>query len=409
MNNNAYKERFLKYVSFETTSNEESPTHPSTAIQKKLSEYLVNELHNIGVSNAYMDEKGFVYGYIKSNCASENTIGLIAHVDTSSDASGKNVKPNIIEYYNGEIITLNEELGLKLDPEVFPRLNKQIGHELITTDGTTLLGADDKSGIAIIMTVVDELLHSNINYPNIIVTFTPDEEIGRGTDGFDIKYYKDRNCHIAYTLDGGAYEIFNYENFNAARAVITINGKSIHTGLAKGKLINSSLLAMEFNSMLPEYARPELTEGYEGFNHLTNISGTCEKTIMKYIIRNHDKQLFEHQKALFKEIETFMNQKYGYNAVSVIITDTYYNMKEEVDKNYQVIKILKDSFLELGINPIAEPIRGGTDGASLTYQGIITPNIGTGGQNFHGPYEYVDVNEATLLIDIVKNLLKHYL
>ncbi|MBR6515585.1 MAG: peptidase T [Bacilli bacterium] len=408
MINEKLKQRFLKYISFDTQSCDESNTIPSTMKQKDLGEYLANELSSLGVSEAFMDEHGYVYAYIPSNCGSENTLGLIAHLDTSDEASGKNVNPQIIEKYDGGIIPLNKELGLNLDPKEFNYLNQIIGHYLITTDGTTLLGADDKAGIAIIMTVVEELLNSNIEYPNLIITFTPDEEIGRGTEAFNYKYYAEKNCKYAYTLDGGEPNVINFENFNAASCVVTLTGKSIHPGSAKNKMINASLVAMEFNDLLPSNMVPSLTDNYEGFNHLVDISGSVSSAKLVYIIRNHDLNIFNSQKELFVKAAEYLNCKYGYDICNVNIKDSYFNMKEIVVKHPIILEKAEEALKENGFTPIYEPIRGGTDGARLTFEGIITPNLGTGGQNFHGPFEYLDVTESSKMVEVVKTLVQKF-
>lgn len=408
MINEKLKQRFLKYISFDTQSCDESNTIPSTMKQKDLGEYLANELSSLGISEAFMDEHGYVYAYIPSNCGSENTLGLIAHLDTSDEASGKNVNPQIIEKYDGGIIPLNKELGLNLDPKEFNYLNQIIGHYLITTDGTTLLGADDKAGIAIIMTVVEELLNSNIEYPNLIITFTPDEEIGRGTEAFNYKYYADKNCKYAYTLDGGEPNVINFENFNAASCVVTLTGKSIHPGSAKNKMINAGLVAMEFNNLLPSNMVPSLTDNYEGFNHLVDISGSVSSAKLVYIIRNHDLNIFNSQKELFVKAAEYLNCKYEYDICNVNIKDSYFNMKEIVVKHPIVLEKAEEALKENGFTPIYEPIRGGTDGARLTFEGIITPNLGTGGQNFHGPFEYLDVTESSKMVEVVKTLVQKF-
>ncbi len=408
MINNNYKKHFLHYISFDTQSNEESNTCPSTEKQKHLAKELVKELIAMGIKNAFMDEDGYVYGYLEANNDSKECVGLIAHMDTSDEASGKDVKPQIINNYDGSIINVNKDLGIILDPKVFPVMLEQIGHELITTDGTTLLGADDKSGVAIIMTAVEEIINNNLPHANIIITFTPDEEIGRGADRFNLDYYKERNCYRAYTIDGGSANIIEFENFNAASCIVTITGKSIHPGSAKDKLINSQILAMEFFNKLPSDMRPEKTSDYEGFNHLTQIKGTTSETIMHFIIRNHDKKIFNEQKTLFITIKDEMNQKLGEDLVNVVIKDSYYNMKEIVEKHPEVLKFAEDSLKEVGLVPKYEPIRGGTDGARLSFEGIVTPNLGTGGQNYHGPFEYVDVDEASLMVEVVKRLVNKF-
>lgn len=408
MINQKLKERFLKYISFDTQSCEESDTIPSTEKQKDLAKYLNEELKLIGIKESFMDEHGYVYGYLPSNCNSSNTIGLIAHLDTSDEASGENVKPQIITNYDGGVILLNKKLNLLLDPNEFKYLNSQIGHELITTDGTTLLGADDKAGIAIIMTVIEELINSDIKYPNIIITFTPDEEIGRGTDAFNYDYYKEKGCSIAYTLDGGEPNVINYENFNAASCVVKFNGKSIHPGSAKNKMINASLVAIEFNDLLPKNMLPSLTENYEGFNHLVDITGSVSEAQLVYIIRNHDLEIFEKQKELFFKAKEYLNWKYGYNVCEVVLKDSYYNMKELVIAKPEILRLVEESLIDNNLVPKYEPIRGGTDGARLTFEGIVTPNLGTGGQNYHGPFEYLDVDEASLMVNVVKSLVQKY-
>lgn len=398
------KERFLKYVSFDTQSDANSSTHPSSKKQFDLGNYLVKELHELGVENAFIDEYCYVYGYIPSNCGSNKTIGLIAHMDTAGEASGKDIKPQTIEFYTGNKIIVNSELNIVLDPKEFPRLNKQLGHELITTDGTTLLGADDKAGIAIIMEALVDL--KMFDHPNIIITFTPDEEIGEGTAKFNFDYYKEHNCTLAYTLDGDDPNIINYENFNASSAHVKVFGKSIHPGSAKNKMVNSMHLAMEFHNMLPSQMRPEHTEKYEGFNHLTGISGTVEETSLFYILRNHNLNLLQEQKNDFNRITKYLNDKYGEGTIELTIKDSYFNMKEIVLKHKDALEYINEALIMSGLNPDVEPIRGGTDGARLSFMGITTPNIGTGGANFHGPYEYVDVDEMKVMVKVVHNLLQ---
>lgn len=397
------KERFLKYVSFDTQSDSNSQTHPSSLKQFDLGNYLLKELHEMKIYNAFIDEFCYVYAYIPSNCNSSKTVGLIAHMDTAGEASGKDVKPNIISCYNGQKIIVNKELGIILDPKEFPRLNSQLGHELITTDGTTLLGADDKAGIAIIMESIKNI--NELEHPNIIITFTPDEEIGEGTSKFNFDYYKEHNCTLAYTLDGDKPNVINFENFNAASATVKVHGKSIHPGSAKNKMINSITLAMEFNNMLPKFKVPENTENYEGFNHLTYITGDVEETTLYYIIRNHNMDEFINQKKEFESIKSYLNNKYGLNTFELIITDSYYNMSQKINENPKALEYIKEALVMSGLNPETEPIRGGTDGARLSFSGITTPNIGTGGANFHGPYEYVDVDEMKQMVNVIHNLM----
>ncbi len=397
--------RFLKYVSFDTQSNPYTNISPSTNGQLNLGNYLVTELISLGITNAYMDEFGYVYGYIKSNCNSNKTIGLIAHMDTSYDASGKDIKPFIIEKYDGSIIKYPNNPNIQLSPIDFPSLNKKIGHTLICTDGTTLLGADDKAGITIIMSTIEKIMTGEYKYPNIIITFTPDEEIGEGTKNFNYDYYKKYNCNFAYTLDGGDIEEISFENFNAASCIVNILGKSIHPGSAKNKMINSQLIAIEFQNMLPQNELPSLTEGYEGFYHLTRMEGSVEETKLEYIIRNHNKEKFNYQKELVKEIENYLNIKYGENTVQVTVEDSYLNMRELILKHPEILEFAIKGLKRNKLEPTFLPIRGGTDGAHLSYNGIFTPNLGTGGENFHGPYEYLDVTDMNKMIDVIITIL----
>lgn len=391
--------RFVNYISFDTQSSDETYTHPSTEKQKDLGLFLVNELKSLGIDNAYIDEFGYVYAKIKGTNESNTTVGLIAHMDTAMEFPGKVLNPNIIKNYQGQDIHLKNDINLNIRD--FPSLKDVIGHTIITTDGTTLLGADDKAGIAIIMTTLEELLNGNYIYPNLFIAFTPDEEIGEGTAKFDFDYYK---ADFAYTLDGGPISVINYENFNAASAEIKFTGKSIHPGSAKGKMVNSQLLAMEFQSMLPNI-RPENTEEYEGFNHLSSISGTVSETICDYIIRNHDNDLFEKQIQDFKDITKSLNEKYGYSAVNLKINYSYKNMEEKVNEKPYVLEYPVEALKSLGYNPTFVPIRGGTDGARLSFKGIVCPNLGTGGDNMHGPYEYVSVNDMEQMVKVVIKML----
>ncbi len=395
--------RFLKYVSYDTQSVDESTTVPSSLKQRKLGELLAQELIELGVNNAYLDEYGYVYGYIPSNTNSNLTIGLIAHQDTAPDASGANINPNIIANYQGEIINLGN--GLELNPKDYPSLKRQLGHTLITTDGTSLLGADDKAGITIIMEVVKNILNNNLPHPNLIITFTPDEEVGRGTDYFNFEYYKQYNCSLAYTVDGGEPFEINFENFNAASAHVEVIGTSIHPGSAKDKMVNSQIIGMEFHDMLPKNQVPELTENYQGFNHLIAINGSCNLTTLDYIIRNHDKVEFNKQKQLFSDIAEFLNKKYP-NRIKLTLRDSYYNMRELILEHHEVLEYPIKAMKRLKVEPTFVPIRGGTDGARLTFNGIYTPNLGTGGYNFHGALEYADVDEMHLMIKVITEMLK---
>ena len=399
------KERFLNYVSFDTQSVENSQTVPSTSKQLKLGKYLVEELQSLGIENAKIDEYGVVYGTIPSNNNHQgDVIGFIAHMDTSPDASGKDIHPQIIKDYQGQKITLNEDKKLYLDPEQYPQLLHLIHHDLITTDGTTLLGADDKAGIAIIMQMVEYLhTHPEFKHNDIQIAFTPDEEIGCGSNHFDVKYF---NADYAYTIDGGDIHIVEYENFNAFSAKVNIHGRSIHPGSAKNKMINSTRVAYEFDSLLPVHMRPESTEGYEGFNHLHAIQGTCEETTKDYIIRNHDLQQANKQCQDFKDIAEFLNKKYGYQIIDLTITESYLNMKEALKDHMFIVGQALAAIKENGLDAYCSPIRGGTDGARLTFMGLPCPNLGTGGFNYHGPYEYCSLTMMEKQVQILLHILK---
>lgn len=399
------KERFLNYVSFDTQSVENSQTVPSTSKQLKLGKYLVEELQSLGIENAKIDEYGVVYGTIPSNNNHQgDVIGFIAHMDTSPDASGKDIHPQIIKNYQGQKITLNEDKKLYLDPEQYPQLLHLIHHDLITTDGTTLLGADDKAGIAIIMQMVEYLhTHPEFKHNDIQIAFTPDEEIGCGSNHFDVKYF---NADYAYTIDGGDIHIVEYENFNAFSAKVNIHGRSIHPGSAKNKMINSTRVAYEFDSLLPVHMRPESTEGYEGFNHLHAIQGTCEETTMDYIIRNHDLQQAKKQCQEFIDIVEFLNKKYGYQIIDLTITESYLNMKEALKDHMFIVEQALAAIKENGLVAYCSPIRGGTDGARLTFMGLPCPNLGTGGFNYHGPYEYCSLTMMEKQVQILLHILK---
>ena len=379
------KERFLNYVSFDTQSVENSQTVPSTSKQLKLGKYLVEELQSLGIENALLNEYGVVYGTIPSNNNHQgDVIGFIAHMDTSPDASGKDIHPQIIKDYQGQKITLNEDKELYLDPEQYPQLLQLIHHDLITTDGTTLLGADDKAGIAIIMQMVEYIYnHPEFKHNDIQIAFTPDEEIGCGSNHFDVKY------------------------FNAFSAKVNIHGRSIHPGSAKNKMVNSTRVAYEFDSLLPVHMRPESTEGYEGFNHLHAIQGTCEKTTMDYIIRNHDLQQAKKQCQEFIDIAEFLNKKYGYQIIDLTITESYLNMKEALKDHMFIVEQALAAIKENGLEASCSPIRGGTDGARLTFMGLPCPNLGTGGFNYHGPYEYCSLTMMEKQVEILLHILKN--
>lgn len=397
--------RFLNYVKINTMSDPNSTSHPSTKCQFNLGKVLVDELLDLGVTNAYMDKYGYVYGYIPSNSKKDiKTIGFISHMDTSPDLTGENVNPRMIFNYNGEDVVLNEEKNIVMSVKEFPFLKNRVGETIIVTDGTTLLGADDKAGIAEIMTLVEYIHdHKEFEHGMIRICFTPDEEIGEGTSKFNYEEFK---VDFAYTVDGGAEGSIDYENFNAASADVEINGINIHPGSAKGHMINSILIAMEFNNLLPSFNKPENTTMYEGFNHLNDIEGTVENTKMHYIIRNHDKELFNKQKQNFLDIQEFLNKKYETNPVKVTIKDAYYNMYEYLKDHMEIVDIAKEATIMEGIAPIISPIRGGTDGATLTYNNILCPNLGTGGYNCHGRYECITTEAMDRCVNILINIVK---
>ncbi|HOJ47760.1 MAG TPA: peptidase T [Bacillota bacterium] len=395
------KERFLKYVSFPTKSDEKSDTVPSTAAQLALGKYLAKEMKSIGMTDVCMDEYGYVYGTIKKNADIKTKIGFIAHMDTSPDFCGENIKPKEVVYNGGDIV-LNDELGIVMTVKDFPQLEKYKGQRLIVTDGTTLLGADDKAGIAEIMTAAEELIQSGAPHGTIKVAFTPDEEIGRGADRFDVEGF---GCDFAYTVDGGELGEIEYENFNAASLTVAVQGVNIHPGTAKNKMINSILIAYEYASLLPPAERPEHTEKYEGFFHLNEIEGNTEKTVMRYIIRDHDKEKFERRKQLAADAAEFINKKYGRKLITTEIKDTYYNMKEKILPHMEIIEQLSDAMRKNGVEPKVIPIRGGTDGAALSYKGLPCPNMCTGGENYHGKFEFVSVEAMEKIKDIIKTLM----
>lgn len=399
--------RFLKYVSFDTMSIEASKSVPSTPGQLVLARELKKELEELGLKDVSLDDNGYLMATLPANSdKSIPTIGFLAHIDTSDGASGANIKPNIVKDYDGKEILLNKEKNLVLSPKDFPELKNYIGQDLITTDGTTLLGADDKAGIAEIITAVEYLLkHPELSHGIIRIAFTPDEEISRGTDHFDIEKF---NADFAYTIDGGVLGELEYENFNAARADILINGRSVHPGSAKNKMINSMQVAMEFNSMIPESETPQHTEGYEGFYLLERISGSIETTSMKYIVRDFDKSKLEERKNRIRKIADYLNDKYGDNTVVPEIANQYFNMREKIEPVIHVVDNVRKAMAAVGITPIVKPIRGGTDGARLSFKGLPTPNIFTGGHNYHGRYEYVPINSMEKAVEVIIKLIETY-
>ncbi len=391
-------ERFLNYTKFDTQSSEESETVPSTAKQLVFAEYLKKELEREGLSDVEMDDKGYIYATLKSNTKKKvPTIGFISHYDTSPDCSGANVNAQIIKNYDGGDITLAS--GLVSSVQKFPELKAHVGEDLIVTDGTTLLGADDKAGIAEIMQAMCYLRdHPEIEHGDIRVGFNPDEEIGKGAHHFDVKRF---GCEWAYTMDGGDLGGLEYENFNAAGAKITIHGISVHPGYAKGKMVNANTLAFELAQMLPATETPEHTEDYEGFYHLYSVNGSTEKATLNYIIRDHSFDKFEARKSFVESCVKAMNEKYGEGTVECAISDQYYNMKEKIDPNMHVIDIVLQAMQESGVAPKVEPIRGGTDGAQLSFKGLPCPNIFAGGLYFHGPHETVSIQVMEKAVDVI--------
>ena len=396
-------DRFLELVSYESTSDETAESCPSTPGQKVLGAQIVKMMLDMGIADAHMDEHGYVYGTIPANCEKEIPVyGLIAHMDTSPDAPGGNIKARITEAYDGSDIVLNEEKGILLSPAEYPALKDHIGKRLIVTDGTTLLGADDKAGVAEILSCAELLLQSGKPHGTVKLAFTPDEEIGRGADLFDVAGF---GADYAYTVDGGVIGDLEYENFNAAAARIVIQGKSIHPGSAKGKMVNASLVAMELHSLLPALESPYYTEGYEGFYHLTDISGEVESAQLSYIIRDHDRDKFEARKAVMEKAVCEINTRYGAGTAELFMNDSYYNMKEQLTGCMFLIDDAKRAMQQLGIEPKIGPIRGGTDGAQLSFRGLPCPNLCTGGANFHGRFEYVPAEDLQRITELLATMM----
>ena len=400
-------DRFLRYVAFDTSSNPDSQSQPSTNKQFALLEQLRKELQGMGVEQVEVDKNGYLMATIPSNIEEDvPAIGFISHVDTSPDAPGCGIKPQIIENYDGKTIVLNKEKGVVLDPVEFPELKDYVGQTLITTDGTTLLGADDKAGVAEIMSAVEYIMeHPEFRHGEIKIGFTPDEEIGRGVDRFDVKKF---GAQYAYTMDGGAIGELEYENFNAASAKVHIQGRNIHPGYAKDKMLNAILIGSEFNDMLPVWQRPEYTEGYDGFIHITKFTGVVEEADIQYIIRDHDFGLFERKKKMLQECADFINCKYGEGVITLEIKDQYYNMKKQVEPHYHIIEKAVKAMEEAGIKANIRPIRGGTDGARLSFMGLPCPNIFAGGLNFHGKYEYVPVQSMEKASEVILNIIRNF-
>lgn len=396
----AVVDRFLRYVSVDTQSMEDEEVFPSTGKQKILGRMLEEELRSMGAAEVRMDDKGYVFAEIPSTAGHPvPALGFIAHMDTAPVCSGTDIKPQIVKNYDGREIVLSQTPAIAMSPQEFPELLDYLGQDLITTDGTTLLGADDKAGIAEIMTMAEYFLsHPEIKHGKICIGFTPDEEVGRGADYFDVKAF---GADVAYTVDGGAIGELEYENFNAASAAVTVHGVSIHTGSARGRMKNALLMGMELHSMLPVFANPACTDGYEGFFHLDSMNGGVEKAELRYIIRDHDREKFQEKKRLMEYAADFLNRKYGEGTIVLEMKDSYYNMKEKIEPHKYLLTAAEDAMRSLEIEPKVLPIRGGTDGARLSYMGLPCPNLCTGGHNFHGRYEFISIQsmeKITLLL-----------
>ena len=397
--------RFLKYVSFDTQSDEASSSTPSTEKQFRLAEYLVEELRAIGLEEVEMDAQGYVYATLPSNVEhAVPTIGFIAHIDTSPDASGANVQPRIVQNYDGTDIVLDAEAGIVTAVEKFPELLRHVGEDIIVTDGHTLLGADDKAGIAEIVSAMAYLVqHPEVKHGRVRVAFNPDEEIGRGAHQFDVERF---GCEWAYTMDGGEVGELEFENFNAASARIDITGVSVHPGFAKDKMVNAARLVTELVQKMPAAEVPEATTGYEGFFHLTGLSGSVERATLNFIIRDHDRERFEARKAMLRGLVQGMNLKYGYEAIALQLDDTYYNMREKVEPVMHIIDIAREAMEAAGVEPQIKAIRGGTDGAQLSFMGLPCPNVFAGGLNFHGPHEFLPIPNLKKACEVVINIVR---
>ena len=398
-------ERLLKYVKVWTTSDPESGTHPSTMRQFDLAHQLVQELKDLGLTDVHVDEHCYVYATLPATPGQESAkpLGFIAHMDTTDDASGENVNPQIHPNYDGGKVVL-PATGTVLDPAQFPFLTEMKGQTLITTDGSTLLGADDKAGVSEIMTMLERVISEKRPHGKLCIGFTPDEEIGEGASLFDVEGF---GAAYAYTVDGGTLGELEYENFNAASAVVTVHGRNVHPGSAKRCMINAQLIAMEFHGMLPVHDRPEATEGYEGFSHLCAMQGEVELATLEYIIRDHDRASFEARKALFESAAAFLNAKYGAGTVEVALRDSYYNMREKIEPHMAIVEAAQQAMRDAGVTPRVVPIRGGTDGARLSYEGLPCPNLFTGGENYHGRFEYVPVEDMEAAVRTLKCILRN--
>jgi len=399
------KERFLKYIKIDTKSDLASETTPSTKIQFDLAKVLVDELKALGLQDVSLDENCYIMATLPANTDKKlPVIGFIAHMDTSPEMSGTNVSPRIIENYDGKDVLLNKELNLHLDPKVYPELVKYAGQELIVTDGNTLLGADDKAGVAVIMTAIEQLIaNPALKHGTIKIGFTPDEEVGRGADHFEVKKF---GADFAYTVDGGELGEMEYETFNAAEARVTVHGTNVHPGSAKDKMVNAIHIAHQFDAMLPPQERPEYTSGYEGFYHLMYIQGQTEKTEMMYIVRDHNRDLFEKRKAVMQAAADLINKRYGAGTLDLKLKDQYYNMREKLEEVFHVVELAREAIEALGIKPIIMPVRGGTDGSRLSFMGLPCPNLFTGGLYPHGRFECLPTRSMERAVDVVVKIIE---
>lgn len=397
-------DRFLKYVSFCTTSDEETNMTPSTPGQMEFAKYLANELKEIGMQEVTLDENGYVMATLPANAEGKPTIGFIAHMDTAPDASGKNVKARIVTHYDGQDIVLNAEKNIVFEVAKYPEILDYKGQDIIVTDGTTLLGADDKAGLAEIVTACEYLIqHPEIKHGKIRVGFTPDEEIGQGADHFDVEKF---GCDFAYTMDGGAVGELEYENFNAAGCKVKVHGVNVHPGYGYHKMINSVRIANQFATMLPRWETPEHTQGYEGFYHLIAMNGSVEETTLQYIIRDHDRARFESRKREIEHLARKINQEYGEGTVEVELRDQYYNMREKVEPVMHIVTLVEEAMKEVGVTPKVQPIRGGTDGARLSFEGLPCPNIFAGGVNFHSRFEYLPIPSMEKAMQVILQIVR---
>lgn len=400
-------ERFIKYVKIDSNSNPKSQNCPSSEVQWNIAKVIAKDLEEMGLKDVSIDENCYVMATLPSNSDKKvDTIGFIAHMDTAPSYNGSGVNPKIVKNYDGRDIVLNEDENIVLSPSKFSSLKKYIGDDLITTDGTTLLGADDKAGVVEIIEAIDYLIKNpSIKHGEVKICFTPDEEIGRGANLFNVEKF---GCKFAYTVDGGELGELEYENFNAASANITIKGRDIHPGTAKNSMINSLILGMELNSLLPVEQRPEYTDGYEGFFLLNDMKGTVEDTTMSYIIRDHSKEKFEEKKILMQKAVEYLQQKYKDAEFKLELKDSYYNMKEMIEPVFEIVELAKKSMIDVGVTPIIRPIRGGTDGSKLSFMGLPCPNIFTGGHNFHGKYEYISLNSMEKAKEVIVKIVENY-